>query len=414
MFRSKTSSILNLLLDLYNLNLTGFGKILFWGAIASMSLGNYTTTIKIYVFFCFIFGLFAVAFIYNLFFRFNFSITGSLPEKTSAGQTISYRIRIRNNSKKTVYFLKISEKSLPKTVKKIKNENSMITVLNPGEESEIVNSLYFKKRGAYLLDGFYLLSCYPFGILNKVKFVKDEKIILVYPEFSNLSNLLIPVTTKYQPGGLSLSSSVGESTEFIGTREYRYPDNPKLIHWRSWARTGSPVVKEFHEEYYLRIALILDTFIVTNKKEKYNDTFEKAVSLSASVADNLAKLEYVLDIFIAGPKFYHLQAGRALAYLENILDLLACIEPSSEKPFEKLPFDLLSHLRSISTCILVMLDLDERREKLIELIKNSGCGLKIIVVKDDLDEKVLEKYENMYGKIRHVTTSEISKGFKTL
>ena len=146
MFRSKTSSILNLLLDLYNLNLTGFGKILLWGAIASMSLGNYTTTIKIYVFFCFIFGLFAVAFIYNLFFRFNFSITGSLPEKTSAGQTISYRIRIRNNSKKTVYFLKISEKSLPKTVKKIKNENSMITVLNPGEESEIVNSLYFKNN----------------------------------------------------------------------------------------------------------------------------------------------------------------------------------------------------------------------------------------------------------------------------
>lgn len=58
-----------------------------------------------------------------------------------------------------------------------------------------------------------------------------------------------------------LSSSTGDAIEFVGTRDYREGDPPRNIHWRSWARRGAPVVKEYQEEYFCRIALILDTFL---------------------------------------------------------------------------------------------------------------------------------------------------------
>ena len=49
------------------------------------------------------------------------------------------------------------------------------------------------------------------------------------------------------------------------------------------------------------------------------ESFERAVSVAASVADFMARQEYLVDLFAAGPNLYHLTAGRSLAYLDQIL-----------------------------------------------------------------------------------------------
>ncbi len=78
---------------------------------------------------------------------------------------------------------------------------------------------------------------------------------------SRFDELPLPMGRRYQPGGIPLASEVGDSLEFVGTREYREGDPLRKIHWRSWARRGEPVVKEYQEEYFSRIALVLDTFL---------------------------------------------------------------------------------------------------------------------------------------------------------
>jgi len=88
-----------------------------------------------------------------------------------------------------------------------------------------------------------------------------EHTVLVYPRFYSMHDFVVPLGRRYQPGGIPLSSNTGEAIEFIGTREYRAGDPAKNIHWRSWARRGEPVVKEYMEEYFCRIAIILDTFL---------------------------------------------------------------------------------------------------------------------------------------------------------
>ena len=57
-----------------------------------------------------------------------------------------------------------------------------------------------------------------------------------------------------------MASSVGESEEFVSLRDYRRGDPMRHIHWKSWAKTGKPIVKEFQDEFFVRHALILDTF----------------------------------------------------------------------------------------------------------------------------------------------------------
>ncbi len=48
----------------------------------------------------------------------------------------------------------------------------------------------------------------------------------------------------------------------------------------------------------------------------------------------MARQEYLVDIFAAGPDLYHLMAGRSLAYLDQILDILASVDGSEEEPFD--------------------------------------------------------------------------------
>ena len=72
-------------------------------------------------------------------------------------------------------------------------------------------------------------------------------------------------------------------------RVRRHPGVPargialRKIHWRSWARRGEPVVKEYQEEYFSRIALVLDTFLPRRPRPRERERFE-AGDLGARVA----------------------------------------------------------------------------------------------------------------------------------
>jgi len=75
------------------------------------------------------------------------------------------------------------------------------------------------------------------------------------------ASLNLPGTRKSQPGGVALSSSIGESLEFeIAARLQIRAIRIRRIHWRSWARTGKLIVKEFQDEILCAPWLGLDTF----------------------------------------------------------------------------------------------------------------------------------------------------------
>ena len=77
-----------------------------------------------------------------------------------------------------------------------------------------------------------------------------------------------------------MAANIGHSDEFVSLRDYRRGDPVRHIHWRSWAKTGMPIVKEFEDEFFVRHALVLDTF----SDEPHSELLEEAVSVAASFA----------------------------------------------------------------------------------------------------------------------------------
>ena len=76
---------------------------------------------------------------------------------------------------------------------------------------------------------------------------------------------------------------MGRSSQVIGTRDYRPGDSLRQIHWRSTARTGELIVKEFADDQDLSLSVVLDLSEDGSLGEGKHSTFETAIRIAASL-----------------------------------------------------------------------------------------------------------------------------------
>ncbi len=115
--------------------------------------------------------------------------------------------------------------------------------LGPGEALELPLTWRFPARGRAVLAGIELRSRFPFGLMEHRRVVPRSAPVLVYP------------TALGQPGhehrhilgGHALDDDMhdprGTGTgDFLDMREYQPGDPARLIHWRTSARVGRPMI----------------------------------------------------------------------------------------------------------------------------------------------------------------------------
>jgi len=132
----------------------------------------------------------------------------------------------------------------------------------------------------------------------------------------------------------------------------------------------------------LRVGVVLDTHVMRNAQHARLDDFERAVSIAASVSDYMSRQDYIVDIFAAGPNLYHLTAGRSLAYLDQILDILACVDVCRDEPFDTLEPEIRENISKITTIICIFLDWNEARQLFVQKLAQAGAGIKVIIARD--------------------------------
>ena len=168
--------------------------------------------------------------------------------------------------------------------------------LQPGESKDLRMEMIPVRRGRIHMAGITVARTDPLGLCYARNFRPLSQTILVLPKRYPLPPIQMPGGRKHHSGGIALTTSVGESEEFVSLREYRPGDPLRKFHWKSWAKTGKPIVKEYQEEYFVRHVLILDTFVDKTQSE----AFEDAVSLAASFACTVQTQESLLDLIFFG------------------------------------------------------------------------------------------------------------------
>ncbi len=318
-------------------------------------------------------------------FRPRLKIERSVPERLRTGAEFSIGYRVTNKRRLPTWDIELDAYLLRKGVKI--DKAASVSGIAGGETVFLTAHGTATQRGVYHLyspiaDSLFPLSISKWSCSNK----ELKQAIHVYPAFTTLNRLTLPTGSKFQKNGTSRVSKVGESADFYGCREFREGDDPRHIYWRGSARSGQLIVKEFQNEYLSRIALVVDTYIPDRRKwysfkpQTYFKELEGGLEIAAAITDYLTRGEYVVDIFAAGDKVYHFQAGRHLACFDNILDILAEVQPNPDPKVSELSDSVMEEISGIGSALVVLLGWDDERAKMVERFRESGISIKAIII----------------------------------
>ncbi len=349
----------------------------------------------------------------SLFFRGKYSIKRQLPEYGTVDTPLYYSCKIKNENKKPRKGLvliddlnspfptldefrktkdpldKIRNRvdrfiGYPRLVNTIQNNRggsiAPIAVDYIAEKSEIESQIMLTplRRGYLYFEKTRLAQIDPLGLFQSQKIFKNKDKLLILPKLYKTPALNMQGKKTYQQGGVNNASSIGESQEFISLRDYRPGDPIRSIHWKSYAKTNHPVVKEYNDEFFIRYGLVLDTFL-NNKPDK---VFEDAVSIAASFMATQKEQDTLLDLMFIGNNAYRFTSGRGLGGTENILEVLACIKPVYESNIKKMELMIKEYKHECSGLICIFLNLDEERKSFINSLAELNIPIKVLFITD--------------------------------
>jgi uncharacterized protein (DUF58 family) len=393
--------------------LTLTGWVVLGGTVAAAALGADTAASSSYQTFAMLGCLVLASALCTPFGRAQLSLERRLPKFGTVGETLSYRILVRNQGRKPRNALKLIEElpdprptfeefaGTPEPGEERRNwidraygyyrwrwllarnirariPELAVPDLPPGGEREVTASLTPLRRGVLRLTGTTVACPDPFGLFRLLRKIALPETMLILPKRHAMPGFPLPGVMKYQLGGVSMASSVGESEEFVSLREYRPGDPLRRMHWKSFAKLGKPIIKEYQEEFFVRHALILDTFGATAKEA----VFEEAVSIAASLACTIRDQDSLLDLMFVGPEAYCFTSGRGVGHIEQMLEILASVQMCRDKDFAALDHLVWTHAAELSGCVCVFLAWDEPRQNLVRGLLARRVPLRVLVVSE--------------------------------
>ena len=253
---------------------------------------------------------------------------------------------------------------------------AQLPALAPGESLVLRLAFTPRRRGRIELAGLRAARADPLGLVKGLARVPLEARVVALPKRYRIPALALPGARKFQQGGVSLSASIGDSEEFLSLRDYRPGDPLQRLHWKSFARTGKPIVKEYQDEFFERHALVLDTG--TQRGE--DAAFEEAVAIAASFVYTIDTQECLLDLLFVGGAVKTYTTGRGQSHAEHMLEVLAGVQPSPPEEFGTLAGAVLARHSTLSSIIAVLLAWDEPRRQFIRQARASGLEVRALLV----------------------------------
>jgi hypothetical protein len=103
--------------------------------------------------------------------------------------------------------------------------------------------------------------------------------------------------------------------------------------------------------------------------------------------------ESLLDLMFVGPQAFCFTIGRGVGHTEQMLEILAAVQPCTSKPFTELENHVIQRLGEVSGAICVFIAWDEQRREFVRQIQSLGIPLLVLVVTEpnsrDLDAEGL-------------------------
>lgn len=255
------------------------------------------------------------------------------------------------------------------------------------KEYKIEYQIHHLRRGRYRFEGVELFGGDWFGLVTRTRMVKAHWTLWVYPRIK-------PITLDGQPARwgteTGLFRRLRDGQVVTGVRPYRLGDRLHQIHWKRSARGQGLVTKERDQEMDEKVQLVLD-----QRNRAYRgkeEAFERAVTLTASLAHMMHQQKQPLHVSLTGKKPFQLTVAPTEESYITMLETLAMVKPdgnhSLKALFERTWF-------TSSQWILVTPLLDEDALLFATEAAKKGMAFACFLVADRLPEE-WAAYEGLF------------------
>lgn len=197
------------------------------------------------------------------------------PEEVERGQPALARLVVRNDGRRRPGAFEASDRVGDGVRVAVR-----IPALRGGESVPRTYDLPTERRGRFAVGPLEIRHTDHFGLISRTVTAGATRTLLVRPRVH-------PVRV-YGRGGGRGHGAAPASTPFRGTvdfrslREYVVGDEPRHVHWKSTARTGQLMVREFTDPHRPRLVVVLDDRAGVLTPAMFEEAVEVAASLCAA------------------------------------------------------------------------------------------------------------------------------------
>lgn len=215
------------------------------------------------------------------------------PRRARVGDEVRVGLQVTNGDRRTLPLLRLAD-----DFEAFGGFAVLVERLKPGQRAHVELVRRADRRGVFASGDVTLASGAPFGFLRSKRGVPVESRMTVVPRWVELRSFPILEPSSFPSDVLHERARTGAGEEFLGVRDYRPGDPPRSVHWRSTARAGHLIVREFEEEVASRVALVLaggDTGAPPDS------AFEALASAAASIAIYALQTGHPVDLVRSAP-----------------------------------------------------------------------------------------------------------------
>ena len=187
------------------------------------------------------------------------------------------------------------------------------------------------RRGRYRFGPVELSTRFPLGLIERGLVMHRPDEIRVYPRLGRVA----PGWYRDRQGSpVSVQQARQRGVpdvEFQRLREFRAGDSPRAVHWRTSARRGELMVREFDQSGQQDLDIVLDLWQPRHPSVADRDRVELALSLAATLCTEALRHRGGSVVLVAsGRSVSRLPAMFGGRGLDAILDLLATVQAGCE------------------------------------------------------------------------------------
>jgi uncharacterized protein (DUF58 family) len=256
--------------------------------------------------------------------------------KLFSGDFLRVRVTMRNISRRHFDFIEVHDQ-YPETWILAIGENFIATRIEPGSSITFSYILQARMRGRYFIGPTEVVMRDRLGFHYYKRTLKAHTEVLVYPTWKDVRRM--EALGKQRQLGLMFGSHrtkvVGMGSDFVGFKEYQPGDEFRSIDWKTSAKRGDMVIRQYEMEKNIQVICMVDTSGSMGNGYPENTKLEYAIRAAVLLTHiGLERKDLIGTCVFSDIVHSYVPPGTHPNHMYNVLEALAAAEPRGWSDYE--------------------------------------------------------------------------------